>query len=95
MEKETFVKIIDAIAEYWELTTSLNKLLGEDVCFGMTQIDKISEALEIEFEDTERWIPWWIFNSGEKKEIIIQGVHHQIPTAGDLYDLLEYNNANS
>lgn len=115
MEKVVFVKIIDAIVEFMKLSNGLDTLLNTDVDFGMGQIDEIVTALEIQFEDDEKWISWWLFDSGEKKEIIKhtpqirpvknvedmweihepQEVKIELATAGDLYDWLDFNMANS
>lgn len=113
MERETFVKIVNAIDEFVKLSDSFNGFLGETVDFGINQIEKIVEALEIEFEDDERWIRWWIFESGDKKEFTYktppvvnkyykevyeaEASEHviEVPTAGDLYDWLDWNAANS
>ena len=113
MEKETFVKIVDAVDDFVKLSRNFNGFLGESVDFGMDQIDKIVEALEIEFEDEERWIRWWLFEGGEKKEFYVRApsvvrkyykeVYEaetseqviKVPTAGDLYDWLDWNMANS
>lgn len=115
MEKEVFVKIIDAIVSFINLSSGLDNLLGNSVDFGMGQINQIIDALEIQFEDDEKWIAWWLFDSGEKKEFtkIIphirpsknvedmweihepQEVKIELPTAGDLYDWLDWKMANS
>lgn len=116
MEKDVFVKIIDAIVEFIRISDGLNDVLKTDVNFGIKQIEEIVEALEIQFDDVENWVYWWLFESGEKKEMtmtIPYTTHHknivdvwevyesdgeykiELPTAGDLYDFLDWNMANS
>lgn len=115
MEKEVFVKIIEAIMDIACISDRLNDVLPRDVDLCMAQVNEIVNALEIQFEDEEKWIRWWLFDSGEKKEIIKQipqirpvknvedaweiyepqEVKFELPTAGDLYDLLDFNMANS
>jgi hypothetical protein len=95
MEKESFVKIIDATVELIRISNDLDKLLNNSVEFAIPQIEEIVEALEIEFEDTERWIYWWLFQATDEKELEVEGWLPSLPTAGDLYDFLEWNNANS
>lgn len=115
MEKEVFVKIIDAIVEFIRISDGLNDVLKSDVDFGIKQIEEIVEALEIQFDDVERWIFWWLYEAGETKEMTYkvylnrrmtnnkdkweiydtQDVTIKLPTAGDLYDFLDWNMANS
>lgn len=116
MEKEVFVKIIDAIVEFTRISEGLNNVLDEQVDFGMSQVDKIVEALEIQFDDEVEYIYWWLFRSGDTKEIRIPRPYPpfrkniedmwevnepteeykiELPTAGDLYDWLNWNMANS
>lgn len=115
MEKEVFVKIINALVELNRISEGLNNVLDYPVNCGMDQVNQIVEALEIQFEDDEKWINWWLFEAGEKKEIIrevtpirpvknvedtweiheTQEVKLELATAGDLYDWLDWNMANS
>lgn len=113
MEKEVFVKIIDAIVEFNRISNGLNDVLETEVDFGVKQMEDIIEALEIQFDDVENWIYWWIFEAGENKELYIKSSpaifkHYKdmyeansqeetikLPTAGDLYDFLDWNMANS
>lgn len=115
MEKVVFVKIINAIVELMNISDGLNDVLNYQVNFCMTQVDEIVNALEIQFDDVEGWIHWWLVDAGEKKEIIKQippsrdvknvedtwEIHEpqevkiELPTAGDLYDWLDWNMANS
>ncbi len=95
MEKESFVKIIDATVELIRISSNLDKLLNNNVEFAIPQIEEIVEALEIEFEDVEHWIHWWLFDATDEKELSVEGWLPNLPTAGDLYDFLEWNNANS
>ena len=113
MEKEVFVKIIDAIVEFIHVSNGLNDVLKSDIDFGIKQIEEIVEALEIQFDDVENWIYWWLYEAGENKELYIksspaffkhfqevyeansQEVTIKLPTAGDLYDWLDWKMANS
>lgn len=115
MEREVFVKIINAILDIMCMSNGLNEVLPRDVDLCMPQIYEIVDALEIQFEDDEKWISWWLFDSGEKKEFTKitpqfrpvknvedmweihepQEVKIELPTAGDLYDWLDWNMANS
>lgn len=95
MEKQSFINIVDALVELNRISDGIDQVLEQDIEIGMDQIMTIVYALEYEFEDTERWISWWIFDAGINKEVILQGTSYKLPTAGDLYDLLNWNNANS
>lgn len=95
MEKESFIQIVDALVDLNNISDGLDKLLNNNIEFAMDQIMDIVYALEYEFEDEEHWISWWLFDGGINKEVIIQGQHYELPTAGDLFDLLNYKNANS
>lgn len=95
MEKESFVEIVDGLVELINISDEFDKLVHNHVGFGMRQIEKIIEGLEIEFEDEEGWIRWWLLETGIDKEIIIQGTHYKLETSGELYDFIDYSNANS
>lgn len=114
MEKESFVEIVDGLVELINISDEFDKLVHNHVGFGMRQIEKIIEGLEIEFEDEEGWIRWWLLEAGKDKKLVISKIREpyqddlgnwrygdviehkfNLPTSEDLYDFLDYSNANS
>ena len=113
MEKEVFVKIINSVVQFVNISDGLNEVLKSDINFGIKQIENIIEALEIQFDDVENWIYWWVFYAGDNKTVeyksptMVRKYYKEVyeaesqddtitlSTAGELYDFLEWNNANS
>lgn len=93
ISKESFVKIVNALDEYWNDKAEILKKLDIHECYFHTFTDTIIDALEADIDpkhtvrnddlvyDCGAYIIKWLFGEGEFQETC--------PTAESLYDYIQ------
>ena len=98
LQKEQFVKAIQAIQEQEKLESQLGELFQAmcpdnywlSSCTNL--IDAFVSVLESEMQDNNQWIQWYLFEDCEHKVSWMEEGEEQsitIDTPEDLYDFLE------
>lgn len=101
LSKKEFVKYIDQIRKYTDMSSELYSGFGIDIietkfpCMDTL----IVELIGIMFNDVDDWIGWWCWETdfGEKKDYTTvykpysKEVYAELNTAEDLYDFLIEN----
>lgn len=100
MKKDTFIKIMDALMEYWDKVQLLENVFGcyfEDN-FLKKIMDSVLDALyeELEGNCPDTWEPLifdFVFNHNWGRDgalfVWIGGKEYAASTAGELYDLIQ------
>ena len=103
INKNSFIKIVNSLEEYWDKLAQFEEMIGNYITEGFLVdivdgiIDGITEDVEYNLSDTEKFGPWLSYYAFEldfgkhnmaKDCVEIDGESYSLETAEQLYDLL-------